>query len=75
LPFFVVFKKRKKQLYIKYKSIERAGIFEKLAEVNNPDDARGLRQVKMYDNMYEFVDAFETAQREKKDKAAKAKQK
>ena len=67
--------KEKKQLYIKYKSIERAGIYEKLAEVNNPDDARGMRQAKMYDNMYEFVDAFETAQREKKDKAAKAKQK
>ena len=67
--------KEKKQLYIKYKSIERAGIFEKLAEVNNPDDARRLGSAKMYDNMYEFVDAFETAQREKKDKAAKAKQK
>ena len=67
--------KEKKQLYIKYKSIERAGIMERLSEANNPDDARGLRQVKMYDNMYEFVDAFETAQREKKDKAAKAKQK
>ena len=67
--------KEKKQLYIKYKSIERAGIYEKLVEANNPDDARGLQQAKMYDNMYEFVDAFEAAQREKKDKAAKAKQK
>jgi hypothetical protein len=65
--------KEKKQLYIKYKSIERAGIFEKLAEVNNPDDARRLGQAKMYDNMYEFVDAFETAQREKKEKATQAK--
>ena len=65
--------KEKKQLYIKYKSIERAGIFEKLAEVNNPDDRRGLQQAKMYDNMYEFVDAFETAAKEKKEKAAQAK--
>ena len=68
--------KEKKQLYIKYKSLERAGLFEELSSRQNTNDGspRSYAQPTLYDNMYEFLENFE-ASKENKNKAKGKKEK
>ena len=61
--------KEKKQLYIRYKAIERSGLMEALAT-----EGRGPTEIpKLYDNMQEFVNNFETNLQKQKEKTAKKK--
>lgn len=63
--------KEKKQLYIKYKSMERAGIFNELVEVQGQDQQKRVQDITLYANMYEFVENFEQAKNKKKKPKAK----
>ena len=57
--------KEKKQLYVKYKATELAGIFD---ESSDPDsDYSSTGQFEMYDNIAEFIETYEVAQQKKKD--------
>lgn len=64
--------KEKKQLYIKYKSMERSGLYDGVISTNdNPYEPRNLRiavDVEIYDNMKEFINTFEESQKTKKSK-------
>ena len=65
--------KEKKQLYIKYKAMERSGLYDGFtATVDHPYETRKTRfipEAEIYTNMREFIDAFETTQKAKKSKA------
>tara|TARA_R110000824_G_scaffold49838_27_gene139751 strand:+ start:3953 stop:4480 length:528 start_codon:yes stop_codon:yes gene_type:complete len=63
--------KEKKQLYIKYKSMERAGIFNELVDIQGQDTRKNVQDVTLYANMYEFVENFEQAKNKKKKPKAK----
>jgi len=57
--------KEKKQLYVKYKATEMAGIFD---ESNDPDsDHSSNGQFEMYDNIADFIETYEISQKKKKD--------
>ena len=64
--------KEKKQLYVKYKSLENSQVMSELI-VNDPlgpDNTSGVSSIgfaKLYDNMSEFVYTFEDAIQKKKD--------
>lgn len=63
--------KEKKQQYIKYKMTENFGILgeEELEDL----DESVLSQIQVYDNMYEFIEKFESNMKEKKQKTLKNK--
>lgn len=67
--------KEKKQLYIKYKSMERSGLYDGLVTaVENPYEQKKSKQiveVQVYDNMREFISNFEETQKSKKKSSAK----
>jgi len=62
--------KEKKQLYIKYKSLENSEIMNEL-ELNDNEHSTVSTQgfTKIYDNMREFVETYETSTIKKKEKA------
>lgn len=60
--------KEKKQLYIKYKSTQTAGILDEF-ELNENEDGT-FRQFELYDNISEFIDNWENARKAKKAKKA-----
>lgn len=59
--------REKKQLYVKYKSTEIIGILDEFDQMDSGDGY--ARQFEMYDNISTFIEKFETAKAEKKDKA------
>ena len=60
--------KEKKQLYVKYKSTETAGILDEF-ELNENEDGT-FRQFELYENISEFIGNYENARKEKKAKKA-----
>lgn len=60
--------KEKKQLYVKYKSTETAGILDEF-ELNENEDGT-FRQFELYENISEFIQNYENARKEKKAKRA-----
>jgi len=58
--------KEKKQLYVKYKSTETAGILDEY-ELNENDDGT-FRQFELYENISEFISNYENARKTKKAK-------
>jgi hypothetical protein len=60
--------KEKKQLYVKYKSTETAGILDEY-ELNETEDGT-FRQFELYENISEFIQNYENARNEKKAKKA-----
>jgi hypothetical protein len=57
--------KEKKELYVKYKSTEMVGLTDGF-EMNEADDGTMFRQFDMYENISEFIQNFEVAQKQKK---------
>ena len=55
--------KEKKQLYVKYKAMERSGILEEMSHQDSIHGARNynIRETSLYANMNEFVKSYETA--------------
>ena len=60
--------KEKKQLYVKYKSTETAGVLDEF-ELNENDDGT-FRQFELYENISEFIENYENARKKKKVKKA-----
>jgi hypothetical protein len=60
--------KEKKQLYVKYKATETAGILDEF-ELNENEDGT-FRQFELYDNISVFISNYENARKEKKAKKA-----
>jgi len=58
--------KEKKQLYIKYKSTQQFGILDQ-GEMYE-DENGNMRQFEMYDNISEYIETYEQAKRDKKQK-------
>ena len=58
--------KEKKQLYVKYKATETAGILDEF-ELNENEDGT-FRQFELYENISEFIENYETARKAKKAK-------
>lgn len=58
--------KEKKQLYVKYKSTENAGILDEF-EINENEDGT-FRQFELYENISAFIETYENARKEKKAK-------
>jgi hypothetical protein len=56
--------REKKQLYVKYKSTEQAGIMDEFEQLESDDGQ--TRQFEMYENISEFIENFETAKKNKK---------
>lgn len=56
--------KEKKQLYVKYKATETAGVLDEF-ELNETEDGT-FRQFELYDNISEFIVNYENARKEKK---------
>ena len=61
--------KEKKQQYIKYKATENFGILDE-AELLELGDGQ-IKQIEVYDNMYEFIQKFEETEFKKTTKTAK----
>ena len=60
--------KEKKQLYVKYKSTETAGILDEF-ELNENEDGT-FRQFELYENISEFISNYENARKAKQAKRA-----
>ena len=60
--------KEKKQLYVKYKSTESAGVLDEF-ELNENEDGT-FRQFELYENISEFIENYENARKKKKAKKA-----
>ena len=60
--------KEKKQLYVRYKSLENTQIMTELANENTPDHGNisSLGYAKLYDNMSDFIESFEDSMEKKK---------
>lgn len=63
--------KEKKQQYIKYKATESFGVLDEaeLLELGNGE----IKQIEIYDNLYEFISAYEEADSNKKQQLNKLK--
>lgn len=63
--------KEKKQQYIKYKATENFGVLdeEELRELGDGS----VSQIQIYDNLYEFIEQYESSLKEKKENAQKRK--
>jgi len=57
--------KEKKQLYVKYKATEQAGILDEFEMLES--DNGNNKQFEMYDNIAEFIETYEDAKQAKKD--------
>lgn len=63
--------KEKKQLYIRYRAIERSGIMDQLTR---PEGQKGSStEATLYDNMLDFIATFEENLAKQKEKAAESK--
>lgn len=58
--------KEKKQLYVKYKATESAGVLDEY-ELNENEDGT-FRQFELYENISQFIETYENARKEKKAK-------
>ena len=58
--------KEKKQLYVKYKATETAGVLDEF-ELNETEDGT-FRQCELYDNISEFIVNYENSRKNKKAK-------
>ena len=56
--------KEKKQLYVKYKATQQFGILDE-NEVYE-DENGNMKQFELYDNISEFIEAFEESREKKK---------
>jgi hypothetical protein len=63
--------KEKKQQYVKYKATENFGILDE-EELLELDDGT-VNQIQIYDNLYEFIEKYESNVKEKKGVAKKRK--
>ena len=62
--------KEKKQLYVKYKATEQAGILDEFEMFESESGV--MKQFELYDNIAEFIETYEDAKQAKKDsKSAK----
>jgi hypothetical protein len=63
--------KEKKQQYVKYKATENFGILdeEELMELGDGT----INQIQIYDNLYEFIEQYESNVKEKKENSKKRK--
>jgi len=62
--------KEKKQLYVRYKSLEHSQIMNSLGNELNEEDLRNMTSIgasKLYDNMSEFIETFEDSMEKKKE--------
>ena len=57
--------KEKKELYVKYKSVQNSGIFDEQHLLELGDGT--TIQFEMYDNLSEFIENFETTKKKKKE--------
>ena len=60
--------KEKKQLYVKYKATEQAGILDEFEMLESPDGT--MKQFELYDNIAEFIENYEEAKQAKKESKA-----
>ena len=60
--------KEKKQLYVKYKATEQAGILDEFEMLESPDGT--MKQFELYDNIAEFIENYEDAKQAKKESKA-----
>jgi hypothetical protein len=58
--------KEKKQLYVKYKATEQFGILES-SDMSENIDSVVTKQFELYDNISEFIETYEVAQKKRKD--------
>lgn len=58
--------REKKQLYVKYKATEQAGIMDEFEQLESDDGQN--RQFELYENISEFIENFEIAKKQKKAK-------
>ena len=65
--------KEKKQLYIKYKSMERSGLMDELNDSNSDGGRPSVKEPSMYDNIQDFINSYEQGIENQKKKTAKAK--
>ena len=68
--------KEKKQLYIRYKSLESSDIFGNIVFSEQGEDAQNISAIgipKLYDNMQEFITSFEDSINNKKKQKIKKK--
>ncbi len=67
--------KEKKQLYVKYKAMERSGILEEMAVQDSVHGGAtyNIRETPMYSNMREFVESYELSVQAQKEKNQKNK--
>lgn len=63
--------KEKKQQYIKYKATEQFGVLDE--EEIMALDTGVVSQIQVYDNLYEFIEQYESAMKEKKEISMKKK--
>ena len=57
--------KEKKQLYVKYKATEQAGILDEFEMLESADGT--MKQFELYDNIAEFIENYEEAKQAKKE--------
>jgi len=60
--------KEKKQLYVKYKATEQAGILDEFEMLESADGT--MKQFELYDNIAEFIENYEEAKQAKKESKA-----
>jgi hypothetical protein len=64
--------KEKKQLYVKYRAIERSGLMDQLVQHDALGERTGgIQQPTLYENMQEFITSFEEGIKKQRQKAAK----
>ena len=66
--------KEKKQLYVKYRAMERSGLMDQLAQYDSHGERTGvIQQPTLYENMQDFITSFEAGIKKQRQKAAKKK--
>jgi len=66
--------KEKKQLYVKYRAIERSGLMDQLAHHDAHGEHTGIiQQPALYENMQDFISSFEAGIKKQRQKASKKK--
>lgn len=59
--------KEKKQLYIKYRALERSGLMDEVDQQQS--SGQSVKQPAMYENIQEFIRSFEESMQKQKEKA------
>jgi len=66
--------KEKKQLYVKYRAMERSGLMDQLAQHDAHGEHTGtIQQPALYENMQDFITSFEAGIKKQRQKTAKKK--